>query len=821
MLNFSSLNRPVIFFLHGHRRAILMAFILASFAVESLASDVQLTIGPSGLDSLLWQGREYVVATPLSVTSANFSGSQNQGRALEGESTSQGIRKSYERLDVSCKFSPGKDRLGLEVQITNKSELELEGVTITLGTLVLSSDLMNTSSDLVGVSRKVDNEATLGSRWLRAQEADIELVNEDLPSDAYINVGAKDPAGPHTLVVGLKPNRQSNHPVVDNRFFQSATNAIAPNSTKTYRFSLRFSPAGSRPTAPGQETAASLREKLPMKFSWPDRRPIGALFLANPRTGWKSNPRGYVTGKGKDEDVFSEEGLKAFRESLLLYADKSISILKDMDAQGVIVWDLEGAEFYHPITYLADPEKLPQVAPEMERCADAFFQKFREAGLKTGITIRPTDVVPNPKKPGAFTHVDVADPIALMIKKISYAKKRWGCTIFYLDSDVFGKDWLSPEDAAKLKGVPWVMPTAMIEAVMKAHPDILLIPEWSDWTYSLHSAPYASVNLGQRGSNPAVRKWRPESFQVVSMNSEAIEQNWDVYRDNFAGGDIPLVNAWYETPEKNLVKLLREEASYRAQGLSGGGLKTGDIPAAVASGDPVRQYQAALSMGQSGDPANGNALVALLDSSNDVVRKAALQALSQLKSVDDATTAKTTLRIIREPKDRHLASFAAAALGASGPAGEPLIIELLGEERKPHFIRYGLKAASTSSYPSPAIDQRIVDLLSTKDEQLREFAISVAGLRKQVNAVPALIASLGDKNESISRASVAAQGQIGDPSAIPAIIGLYDREFKTVVIYSIRRVQDEALRSLTGTRDSRTADGWKEFTSSSKTKASL
>jgi hypothetical protein len=350
----------------------------------------------------------------------------------------------------------------------------------------------------------------------------------------------------------------------------------------------------------------------------------------------------------------------------------------------------------------------------------------------------------------------------------------------------------------------------MIEAVMKAHPDILLIPEWSDWTYSLHSAPYASVNLGQRGSNPAMRKWRPESFQVVSINSDAIEQNWDVYRDNFAGGDIPLVNAWYDTPEMNLVKLLREEASYRAQ-MRADGLKTEEISAAVASGDPVRQYQAALCMGQSGDPGNVNALVGLLDSSNDVVRKSALQALSQLKSVDDATAAKATLQLIRAPKGRHLASFAATALGASGPAGEPMILELLAEERRPHFIRYGLKAASTSLYPSEAMDQRIVDLLSNKDEQLREFAISVAGLRKQRSAVPQLIAALGDKNENVSRASVVSLGQIGDPSAIPAIVRLYDREFATVVIYSIRRIQDEALRSLTGTKDSRTAAGWKEF----------
>lgn len=772
----------------------------------------------NGLDSIQWQGHEYAKPTPLSVQSAkflNFSGPESPGKLLNSESRDQTVFSEYERIGVACTFTPGDNRLDFEVKVTNKSEHELVGLSMTLASLALSANLLNTSTDSVNVPRFVDNEATLGSRLLRAHGADIELVNKNFPSKISINVGSKSPEGPYPLILGLKSKQNGIHPVVDNRFFLATQNSIAPQTTETFRFSLLFFPEDSLAKTPSSEVAALLSEKLPMQFSWPDRRPIGTLFLANPRTGWPTNPRGYIIGKGKDDNVFSEDGLKDFGEALLNYADRSIAILKSMNAQGVIVWDLEGAEFYHPITYLADPEKLLQVAPEMDRFADAFFKKFRDAGLRTGITIRPTEVVPNPKKPGAFTHVEVSDPVDLLIKKIAYAKKRWGCSIFYFDSNVFAKDWLSPEEISKMKGVPWLMPSAMIEAVMKAHPDILLIPEWSDWTYSLHSAPYASVNLGQRGSNSSVRKWRPESFQVVSLNSEAIEQNWDVYRDNFAGGDIPLLSAWYDTPEIKLVKLLREEVSYRAQ-LPADALKAEEISAALASGDPVRQYQSALAMGQGGDSANVNALLGLLESPNDVVRKSALQALSQLKSVDDASAAKAALQIIREPKDRHLSYFAAAALGASGPAGEPMILELLAEERRPHFIRYGLKAASTSNDPSEAIDHRILELLSSKDEQLREVATSVAGLRKQRSAVPQLIAALDDKNENLSRASVVALGQIGDPSAIPAIVGLYDREFKTVVLYSIRRMQDEALRSLTGTKDSRAAAGWKEFVNTQK-----
>ena len=73
----------------------------------------------------------------------------------------------------------------------------------------------------------------------------------------------------------------------------------------------------------------------------------------------------------------------------------------------VIVWDLEGQEKPHCISYVGDPRKLPQVAPEMDRFADAFMKKFRDAGFRTGLTLRPTDYYePTPGKRD-WTHREV------------------------------------------------------------------------------------------------------------------------------------------------------------------------------------------------------------------------------------------------------------------------------------------------------------------------------------------------------------------------------------------------------------------------------
>ena len=777
---------------------LLLAAILCTCALLRAEGEAKVAFGPNGLERAVWRGVEIATAGPAVAPFAAFGGDvKGPGRSLGIAQDGKTVTYQYERLDIACEFVPGENRLDLRVEITNKTDRPLVGFEMTLASLALSRDLLNTSHDSGGSPRRVTNQGNLGSRMLRAPGADIELVNWNLPPKVFITAGSHGPGGPYPLVIGFNPNLKPEHPIIESRHFPETKNEIPPGARESFRFSLLLSEPVAQPVTPGPEVAAWLSKAFPMTLDWKDRRPIGTCFLANPNTGWKSNPRGYVTGKGKAEDVHSEEGLRAFGEGLMAYADRAIEQLRAIDAQGVIIWDLEGAEHYHPITYLADPEKLSMLSPEMDRFADAFFKKFRDAGFRTGLTIRPTEVVPDPAKPHRVTHRDVKDPARLLIDKISYAKNRWGCLIFYLDSNVVDKMWLSPDEAARVRSVPWLLPAGMIEAVVKAHPDILLIPEWSDSSYAPHSAPYASVNLGQRGSHASLRRWRPESFQVVSLNSDAIEQNWDVYRDNIAGGDIPLVNAWYATPEQSLIKLIREEIGY----VQGGGKEAGG----------QQQYLEAVGLGDSQDPSALPALAGLLDSPNRVVKKAALQSIAKIRGGNDGALASRLAGIARDPESRALASFAAQALGASGPAGAQEILNLLKEDRRPHLMRFGLIAASRTLYPDAGVDARLLQLLGSQDQQLREAAIESAGLRHQGSAVPLLIEALGDKNEAISRAAVVALGRIGDPAAIVPIADLSKRNYATVVLYSIRKIQNDALLALTGTTESRSPEEWSEF----------
>ena len=69
----------------------------------------------------------------------------------------------------------------------------------------------------------------------------------------------------------------------------------------------------------------------------------------------------------------------------------------------------------------------------MAEVADEYFGRFRAAGLRTGICVRPQLLqVAADKKSANQTPVD--DPAGLLIDKIAYARKRWGVTLIYLDS---------------------------------------------------------------------------------------------------------------------------------------------------------------------------------------------------------------------------------------------------------------------------------------------------------------------------------------------------------------------------------------------------
>jgi hypothetical protein len=264
---------------------------------------------------------------------------------------------------------------------------------------------------------------------------------------------------------------------------------------------------------------------------WPDRRPIGVLFLASNFHSSATNPRGWFNDPGLN--VVGTNGVENFRKALIAYADRSLEILKRTGAQGVIVWDLEGEQYPHKISFIGDPRLVDRLAPEMAPVVDEFFARLRNAGLRVGVTVRPQQLEFGRHGPNQAGVLNIKQSL---LKKIDFARTRWGATLFYVDSNGGIR---RPDEVLQMR------------SLAAQRPDILLIPEHDYLPYAAFSAPYISM----RTENPSAgwtRKLFPGSFQAIDISDSA--NNLAQIEAARSRGDILLFRAWTPTPEVRLLE---------------------------------------------------------------------------------------------------------------------------------------------------------------------------------------------------------------------------------------------------------------------------
>ena len=272
---------------------------------------------------------------------------------------------------------------------------------------------------------------------------------------------------------------------------------IDPGTAVTLRFALRFAP----PERPASQVLRPYRETFRAAqaphLDWPDRRPIGRIEIpSRPEFATMKNPRGWF--RNPKMDVSTPEGRQQLRQHMETLAEQCLARMTTASAQGMVVWNIEGGNIY-PDQPLGDPRHLAEIAPEMNAIADDFFQRFRDAGYRTGVCIRPTDLHYSGTRqrwtqgPGSYNpeHEDLPNarkgvpdyepnervyPLAeRMAAKIQYAKDRWGCTLFFIEyngawhrmSPYWSEDWL-------------LLEARVLQRVREMHPDVLLMPAYAE-----------------------------------------------------------------------------------------------------------------------------------------------------------------------------------------------------------------------------------------------------------------------------------------------------------------------------------------------------
>ncbi len=526
----------------------------------AVKNGLDFSVGARGLDSLSFNGRSLLVSPENGELQPQKSVFRAVLDALLPRSSSPSAtpKKQADTIDlsypwgrVSCAYGKQDNRLTMRIEVSNTSSEPLNELSLRLMELTFAH-----------VPNGGTLEAGMFGFGFKGPEWALHQGPPSIPSVAdprFVVPIIQVSYGTGVLnfcsddaECAVDVPRSTNFPARTSYPLVITCRDIKPGVSKTLNVSPRFGPAGARVQDLSSDVLERYAQKYPFQVNWTDRRPIGAIYLASSGINVATNPRRWIMNEGKI-DITTGEGKAAFREALIKLADNSIKVLKDANAQGMITWDPEGQEFLESC-YYGDPRLTPVLAPETEvksdqgmTAIDEYFDKFRRAGLKVGVCLRPQQITIVNGKP-AQGAADDQHAGQVLKDKLAYAKKRWGCTLFYIDSTVrVTNDSLDPD---------------VFKVVADAHPDVLLIPENESMRYFAYSAPLNSYMHHKVTSTPAgARMVYPNAFSVLMTPDGDRPEDHDALVTAVRHGDILLFNGWYNNEGVAEIKKLYEEAT--------------------------------------------------------------------------------------------------------------------------------------------------------------------------------------------------------------------------------------------------------------------
>jgi hypothetical protein len=529
---------------------------------------LKFSLGPTGLVSLRYNGQELIFKPggPELSDKPKFKDADGMIFRPSDEATAVGdgdtVTQTCSWGSIQARFSAAASRLTIHLTVENTSRAELQSLDLRLTALRFPQT--PTCAVMEGGMWGKGGVSRLGSRAVQAGGNNSPAVIA-IQSPVMVMYFCGDTSG-EDATLGI-PNSLGG---AIRRAFPLVTRIgpIPSGGKRRLTYSLRFFPSDpiNFKDAAG-DVLESFAKRYPFTLRWDDRRAIGMMFLATSGVKGeqqKINPRRWMVVDGGRFDMTTLDGKMRFQQGVLKWADNAVKVHLQAGAQGMVTWDIEGQE--HPsATFYGEPHLVGKLAPEMEEevqvevmehgqaktmkmpLIDAYFRKFRDAGLRTGVCLRPQEVRfhPNGHPYQAATSGD--DAYQDIKEDLEYAKKRWGCTLFYLDSTVDhkAKSPLEPE---------------LFERLQQEHPDVLLMPENQALRYYTCSAPLDSmIHHGVSSTAPRIQALWPESFSVLMANDgtkvhgqantpEARAERRVELLDGVARGDILMFNGWYMNP---------------------------------------------------------------------------------------------------------------------------------------------------------------------------------------------------------------------------------------------------------------------------------
>ncbi len=731
-------------------------FVLGALCGRGAAAESAVQFNGAGLPVLSQQ-----TGGPFAVQSVTLADGEGRRQVLRAEPERVTLVEGGEELiaeygwgKVACRYEPADDgqRLDIRIRVTNTSPRTIHELRLVAAKLRLDAQAIGRAS-----------HHNLGAPTviaLQTDERSVAVCNLDIEKPLTVGVGK-----PREGITEVWVQAGGDAMPYDDLY---VARPIPPGKSDTYELSIRTGPGETDPLELAADIFRRFAAAHPPVLDWPDRRPITRLFIGGgaPReeiVAHYRNPEKNPRPRGGDE---------AYRQRVLETFRRGVAAAKAADAQGIIIWDSEGNSFPHPTTYVGDPRLVGVFNPDFDAVADEAFKMIADAGLLSGVCIRPTQMVYDEKKDTvrhAYTPVLENFPdepvVCQLASKIEYARRRWGCRIFYVDTNFVWRP----------RGPQQEWSAGMIQArvwrkLLERFPDVLIVPEFGYPEYYACVAVYAEYDMGYRGVAPAVRRIYPDAFCVAVIEDADPYENYDLMVRNVREGDCLMTFATGESRNLRAMRHIDAEAKVLDEGEPAGlsRMTQRRLASLLQTGGLGEQFYAARALGQRGGKA---ALEALRQAAADVekewiVRKEAILALGKQQDAA-AVEILVPLLAISNP---DLRQFAAEALGRIGrPALKP-VIERLDEDS------YYVIAAGMIGDPA-AVDQLIERLDGKARVRGQQRAILKAlGMIGGAKAVAKLSEILNTGDGYVRVAAAEALGQIGTAEAAEALRAARDAE---------------------------------------------
>jgi hypothetical protein len=511
----------------------------AIYVKSQMVPEVTLMMEPRGLTSVKCNGAEFLDSGEFHVNEVllrKASGETYAGATSGAVSVNVAARQltsTYPWGTVQVRYTAERNHLNLKIETKNTSSDTIQGIWYAPLVLRFPEKVNEYDGSIPLLEHNIDTPGILRVSY---QSGVLVITTEDgaKPLQFGFPWAANRPINT-TFPLTLNTDRVKSLP----DSYPSINRPIPPGGSDQYNISLRFGRPGDSVRDLAPDVYSNYAKAFPSKLNWTDRRPIGAVFLASAATDWAKNPRGWLMDSHLD--VTTPQGRDQLRDGILKLADQTISILRDMNAQGVITWDIEGQEYAHSVSYIGDPRLVGKLAPEMSGIADAYFKKFRDAGFRVGVCVRPQQVTFSSGK--ALSQQPSADPAEELTAKIKFAKEQWGATIIYIDSNVNAND-PNPLDAQ------------IMEKLAATFPDVLLIPEHSNLRYYAYTAPYRELRQGFATTDADVLAVYPKAFSLIYTADGLLDFHHKTLAAAVKRGDSLIYRSWYPDPQNEKVKSL-------------------------------------------------------------------------------------------------------------------------------------------------------------------------------------------------------------------------------------------------------------------------